>query len=97
MKLGYKGNQVSLFILHEFPGYMIKVKGHLGSMNFDHQSQHCCYTYIELRNAGETARGVPLVFNRKSYFIEKNHLCMSLFHKTYTNMGNWVNVISGNF
>ena len=36
MKLGHKGNQVSLIILHEFPGHMIKVKGHLGSMNFDY-------------------------------------------------------------
>ena len=36
MKLGQKGNQVSLIILHECPGHMIKVKGHLGSINLDH-------------------------------------------------------------
>ena len=36
MKLGHKGNQVSLIIMREFPGHMIKVKGHLGSMNFGH-------------------------------------------------------------
>ena len=36
MILGHKGTQVSLIILHEFPGHMIKVKGHLGSMNFDY-------------------------------------------------------------
>ena len=53
MKPGHKGNQDSLIILHEFLGHMIKVKCHLGSMNFDHQSHHCWY--IELRNAGETA------------------------------------------
>ena len=35
MKLGHKGNQVSLIILHEFMCHMIKVKGHLGSMNLD--------------------------------------------------------------
>ena len=35
MILGHKGKQVSLNILHEFPGHMIKVKGHLGSINLD--------------------------------------------------------------
>ena len=35
MKLGHKGNQVSLIILHGLPGHMMKVKGHLGSMNLD--------------------------------------------------------------
>ena len=34
MKLEYEGNQVSLIILHEFPGHVIKVKGHW-SMNLD--------------------------------------------------------------
>ena len=36
MKLGQKGNQASLIILHEFPGHMIKVKGHLGSTNLEY-------------------------------------------------------------
>ena len=33
MKLEHNGNQVPLIILHEFTGHVIKVKGHLGSMN----------------------------------------------------------------
>ena len=54
---------------------MFNVKDHLVLMNFDHQSQHCCY--IELRNAGETARGVPLVNSsqgNQSWFQNKNIL-----------------------